>query len=107
MNVRDPGQPKWTAGSDGDLRDIWKRAASGPVDKDGNPTGQAPGKVSVVLGKEEVIEYDFKKLTEEINAVGIHLQKNGGKKVAIYLANSVELLVTLFSMHNALGNLPV
>ena len=98
LNVKDPGQPKWTAGRDGDLRDIWKRAASGPVDGDGKPTGQGAGKVSVVLGKEEVIAYDFKKLTAEVNAVGKHLQMNGGKRVAIYLSNSVEFLVTLFGM---------
>ncbi|KAL9130262.1 MAG: hypothetical protein Q9217_001512 [Psora testacea] len=97
LNVKDPGQPKWTAGRDGDLRDIWNRAAGGPVDGDGKPTGQPSGNVSVVLGKEEVITYDFGKLTAEINAVGKHLQEHGGTRVGIYLANSIELLVTLFA----------
>ena len=96
LNVKDPGQPKWTAGRDGDLRDIWRRAASGPVDGDGKPTGQGSAKVSVVLGKEEVITYDFGKLTAEINVVGKRLQRDGSQRVAIYLANTVELLVTLF-----------
>ncbi|KAL9098463.1 MAG: hypothetical protein Q9163_005878 [Psora crenata] len=97
LNVKDPGQPKWTAGRDGDLRDIWKRAAGGPVDKDGKPTGMAAGTVSVVLGKEEVVTYDFDKLTAEVNAAGKHLQDHGAQRVAIYLFNSVELLVTLFA----------
>ena len=99
LNVKDPGQPRWTAGRDGDLRDIWTRAVSGPVDADGKPTGQPPGKISVVLGKEEVITHDFGKLTAEVNAVGKHLHANGAKRVAIYLSNSVEFLVTLFGMH--------
>ena len=98
LNVKDLGQPRWSAGRDGDLTDIWKRAASGPVDGDGKPTGQPQGTVSVVLGKEEVITYDFTKLTAEVNAIGKHLQEHGGTHVAIYLFNSVELLVTLFGM---------
>ena len=98
LNVKDPGRPKWTAGRDGDLRDIWNRAASGPVDGDGKPSGLPPGKISVILGKEEVITYDFGKLTAEVNAVGKHLQDHEGTRVAIYMFNSVELLVALFGM---------
>lgn len=77
------------------MRDIWKRAISGPVDSDGKSAGN-PGKVLMVLGKEEVIEYSFEKLTAELNAVGRYMQGHGGSRAAIYLPNSVELLVTLF-----------
>lgn len=97
LNVKDPGAPKWTSGRDGDLRDVWKRALSGPVDNNGKPAGE-PGKVLSVLGKEEVIEFSFEKMTAEVNAVGQHLKGHGGSRVAIYLPNSVELLVSLFGM---------
>ncbi len=97
LNVKDPGAPKWTSGKDGDLRDVWKRAASGPVDSDGKPTGE-PGKVLTVLGKEEIVEHSFSKLSGEINAIGQHVKVHGEGRVAIYLPNSVELVVSLFGM---------
>ncbi len=96
LNVKDAGQPKWTSGRDGDLRDVWKRAVSGPVDADGKSTGEEAGKVITTYGKEGVIEYDFAKLSSEINAVGQHMKVHGGSRVAIHMHNSVELLVTLF-----------
>lgn len=96
LNVKDAGQPKWTSGRDGDLRDVWKRAALGPVDADGKPTGEAAGKVLATYGKEKVIEYNFAKLSSEINAVGQHMKAHGGNRVAIHMPNSVELLVTFF-----------
>ena len=96
LNVKDPGQPKWTSGRDGDLRDVWKRAVSGPVDADGKPTEGQAGKVITMYGKEEVIDYGFAKLSSEINAVGQHMKAHGGSRVAIHVPNSVELLVTLF-----------
>ena len=95
LNIKDPGAPKWTSGKDGDLRDIWKRAVSGPVDNDGKPTGEA-GKVLTILGKEEAIEYTFAKLSAEVNTIGQHVKIHGEGRVAIYLPNSVELLVSLF-----------
>lgn len=96
LNVKDAGQPKWTSGKDGDLRDVWKRAVSGPVDADGKPTGVEAAKVITTYGKEEVIEYNFAKLSSEINAVGQHMKAHGGSRVAIHMHNSVELLVTFF-----------
>ncbi len=75
---------------------MWKRAVSGPVDADGKPTGEEAGKVITTYGKEGVIEYDFAKLSSEINAVGQHMKAHGGSRVAIHMHNSVELLVTLF-----------
>lgn len=106
LNVKDPDAPKWTAGRDGDLRDVWRRAMAGPVGNDGKPTGK-PGKVVSVLGKEEVIEFSLEKLTAELNAVGQHMQSHGGLRVAIYLPNSVELLVSLFGIQSeSLAALP-
>lgn len=100
LNVKDPGAPKWTSGKDGDLRDVWKRAVSGPVDNDGKPAGCA-GKILTVLGKQEVIEFSFEKLSGEIIAVGQHMRNHSGSRIAIYLPNSVELLVTLFGKHTS------
>lgn len=96
LNVKDAGQPKWTSGRDGDLRDVWKRAASGPVDADGKRTGEQASKVIMTHGKEEAIEYNFAKLSSEINAVGQHMKAHGRRRVAIHMPNSVELLVTFF-----------
>lgn len=93
--MKDPGAPKWSGGKDGDLRDVWKRASTGPVDGDGKAEGET-GKVLTVLGKEEVIENSFEKLTAEINAVGQHIRSREHSRVAIYLPNSVEFLVSLF-----------
>ncbi|CAD6576876.1 MAG: hypothetical protein ASARMPRED_007928 [Alectoria sarmentosa] len=97
LNVKDAGQPKWTSGRDGDLRDVWKRAVSGPVDADGKPTGGEAGRIITVYGKEEVIDHSFAKLSREINAVGQQMKVHGGTRVAIHMPNSVELLVTFFA----------
>lgn len=95
LNVKDPGAPKWTGGRDGDLRDVWKQAVSGPVDADGKSSG-TPGRVLTILGKEEIIAFDFIKLTREINAIGKLVNNSAGSRVAIYLPNSVEFIVTFF-----------
>lgn len=95
LNVKDPGAPKWTSGRDGDIRDVWKQAVRGPADADGKSTG-APGRVITILGKEEIIAFDFIKLTREINAIGKFVNNSGGSRVAIYLPNSVEFIVTFF-----------
>jgi len=95
LNVKDPGAPKWSAGRDGDLRDVWRRAATGPIDKDGNPSN-SPGKISTIFGREEVTEHQFDKLSADVNAVGKHFESQGCSRIAIYLSNSTELLVSLF-----------
>ena len=95
LNVRDEGLPKWQHGRDGDLRDVWRRAVAGPVDAQGKAL-PGKGKVSVLLGKKEVIPYDLETLSKEINAIGKQLKQAGSTRVAIYLPNSVEFLVTLF-----------
>ena len=51
-----------------------------------------------VHGKEEVVEHSIEELSKQINILGTQFQAAGVKKVAIYLPNSVEYLVTLFGM---------
>ena len=53
LNVKDPGDPKWSRGRDGDLRDIWRKVVTGVVDRDGKETGQR-GEILTVLGSEQV-----------------------------------------------------
>lgn len=100
LSVKIPGAPKWTSGRDGDLRDIWKQATRDPVDVDGKSTG-TPGRLLAFLGKEEVIEFGVTQLTSEIIAAGEFLKTHGGSRIAIYLPNSVEFVVTFF------GTLPI
>ena len=88
LNVKDEGVSKWAAGRDGDLRDIWREAAKA-----------APGKNTRILsvkGRDEPITHDFQTLSKQINIIGKHVQSQGGKRVAIFLPNSIEFLVTLF-----------
>lgn len=99
LNVKDTGAPRWSSGRDGDLRHVWRRAVSGPIDNDGKQTGEA-GKMLSVMGKEEVVERSLGTLSGEISAVGQHMKGHGGTRVAIYLPNSVELLVALFGRHS-------
>jgi hypothetical protein len=96
LGVKDPGAPKWSGGRNGDIRDIWRQAARGPLKDDGTSAGPK-GKFYTVLGREKIIERDIDSVTLEINAVGKHIQEAGGKKVAICLSNSVELLAGVFA----------
>ena len=89
LNVKDPDAPKWTSGRDGDLRDIWKQALKGD-DKDGKRR-----QIISVVGK-AAEEHELNRLTKEINIIGKHLQSRGAHTVAIFLPNSVELVVALF-----------
>ncbi|KAH7033415.1 uncharacterized protein B0I36DRAFT_287688 [Microdochium trichocladiopsis] len=86
LNVKTPGASKWAAGRDGDLRDIWRNAISGDA-----------GAILTVLGREKVLDHKLSEITRQINLVGQHIASQGGKKVAIYLPNSVELLAALFA----------
>ena len=95
LNVKDPGAPKWASGRDGDLRDIWAQVLKGPTGSDGNSNG-SPGKIISVLGKEEIIEHQVSEVMQDINSLGHHLQSHGRRYVAIYLPNSVEMVVSLF-----------
>lgn len=62
LNVKDPGDSKWARGRDGDLRDIWRKTITGPVDQEGKPTGEIGG-ISTVLGTENIIKHNLGKLS--------------------------------------------
>ncbi|KAI9654939.1 MAG: hypothetical protein M1821_005692 [Bathelium mastoideum] len=96
LNVKDPGAPRWSSGRDGDLRDVW-RQASGEVKSQQDEKPLPPGKILTVYGREEVIEHSHEEISKEINIIGNHIQQHGGKRVAIYLPNSIEFLTTLFA----------
>ena len=96
LNVKEPGAPRWTSGKDGDLRDIW-RQASGEIKSQQDDKSLPPAKILTVLGKEEVLEHSHDEISKEINIIGNQIQQHGGKRVAIYLPNSVELLTTVFA----------
>ncbi|KAK0117821.1 hypothetical protein ONS95_012146 [Cadophora gregata] len=96
LNVKDPGDSKWARGRDGDLRDVWRRAVAGGLDRDGKETGEV-GKLLTVLGSEQVVEHDLSDITRQINLIGQNIKQAGGRNVAIYLPNSIEFLATLFA----------
>ena len=56
LNIKDPGDSKWARGRDGDLRDVWRRAVAGGLDREGKETGEI-GKLFTVLGSEHVLEH--------------------------------------------------
>lgn len=58
LNVKDPGASKWARGRNGDLRDIWRRAISGAVDKEGVSTG-CRGRIITISGTKEHKEHDL------------------------------------------------
>jgi hypothetical protein len=91
LSVREPGAPKWTAGRDGDLRDIWREAANSTA----KPT------LLSIRGRESIHEHDFIGLSKLVNVIGSSLQKAGVQRVAIYAPNSVEYLVTVFGKRYA------
>ncbi len=94
LGVKDASAPRWAAGKDGDLRDVWREVMKGG--KDGVPKGS----IMTVMGKEEVVEHDVEQLTKEIVVMGKHLKEAGITKVAIYLPNCVEYLLAVFGMSN-------
>ncbi|KAK7427077.1 hypothetical protein QQZ08_006346 [Neonectria magnoliae] len=90
LNVKDPGASKWSRGRDGDLRDIWRKAVQGG-------DGGVKGNLMTVLGTHNVVDHKLQDVTRQINLIGQHIADQGGIRVAIYLPNSIELLVTLFT----------
>jgi hypothetical protein len=60
LNVKDPGQNKWSRGRNGDLRDVWRKVIAGRTDPEGNPTGEK-GRIITVLGSEQTIDHDLGK----------------------------------------------
>lgn len=98
LSVREPGAPKWTAGRDGDLRDVWREAVS---------ASSTTAKILSVRGNDSPVEHDFSDLSKLINIIGSHLQKAGVQRVAIYTPNSIEYLITIFGKkHLELPNVP-
>lgn len=86
----------YSAGRDGDLRDIWRRVTGEiPLDKIATSSGTA--KIMTVFGKEDITDHNVADITKEINIIGKHLKEHGAKRVAIYLPNSVEFLAALFA----------
>jgi acyl-CoA synthetase (AMP-forming)/AMP-acid ligase II len=86
----------YSAGKDGDLRDIWRRVTGEiPLEKKASSSGTAS--ILTVFGKEDISEHSIPEVSKEIATIGKHLQDRGAKRVAIYLPNSIELLATLFA----------
>lgn len=88
LNVKDPGAPKWTAGRNGDLRDIWRSAVRG------TPDGTR-GKLYTVLGK-SLKEHNLDDISQEINILGKYARDSGVKTAVVRLSDSVELLSAIF-----------
>jgi hypothetical protein len=102
LNVKAPGTPAYAGGKDGDLRDIWRRVTGEipleqPRGASAPPSASTQGKILTVYGKEEVVEHNVDDISKEIYVVGDNISKHGGKRVAIYLPNSVEFLAALFA----------
>lgn len=101
LGVKDPGAPAWSPGRDGDLRDIWRKAAEGANDEKASST-RHKGKFLTILGRERVTEQSVDEVTQAINAIGQFIKEKGGKTVAVSLANSVELLAVVFGKFESL-----
>ncbi|KAF1962528.1 hypothetical protein CC80DRAFT_162290 [Byssothecium circinans] len=96
LGVKPAGTPMYTAGRDGDLRDIWRRVTGEiPLEKGQASSGTA--KILSVFGKQDITDHSIEDITKEINVIGKHLKDHRAKRVAIYLPNSVEFLVALFA----------
>ncbi|KAI1929324.1 hypothetical protein LOZ58_001860 [Ophidiomyces ophidiicola] len=95
LGVKDSGAPVWSHGRNGDLRDIWKSAVKGSLNKDGTPSGKR-GKIFTVLGK-SIKEHDLDSVSKEINVIGKYICASDARNVAICLCDSVELLSTIFA----------
>lgn len=96
LAVRPPGAPMYSAGKDGDLRDIWRRVV-GEIPLEKGQTSSGTANIMTVFGKEGVSEHKVEDLSKEIAIVGKHLKDHGAKRVAVYLPNSVEFLGALFA----------
>lgn len=96
LAVKPPGTPMYSAGIDGDLRDIWRRT-TGEIPLEKNAESSPAGKLFTVFGREGVTEHNVADITKEISVIGKHLKEHGSKRVAVYLPNSVEFLAALFA----------
>jgi len=96
LAVRPAGTPMYSAGIDGDLRDIWRRV-TGEIPLERGATSSGTATIMTVYGKQGIEEHKIDAVTKEIAIVGKHLKDHGAKRVAIYLPNSVEFLAALFA----------
>nr|POE65691.1 hypothetical protein CFP56_58797 [Quercus suber] len=97
LNVKNEGAPRWATGKDGDVRDIWREVLRGGKEMGEGKPAVPKGLILTVLGKEEVVEHDVEDLSREINILGAQWSAAGLKRVAVYLPNSVEFLMTVFA----------
>ncbi|KAF2728177.1 acetyl-CoA synthetase-like protein [Polyplosphaeria fusca] len=104
LGVKVPGAPLYSAGKNGDLRDIWRRVTGEiPLEKNvphapaSTTAGPGTATIMTVFGSEGATEHSIAELTKEISVIGQHLKDHGAKKVALYLPNSVEFLAALFA----------
>jgi hypothetical protein len=99
LGVKLPTDPPYSGGRNGDLRYIWRRV-TGEI-----PLPSIPGtaypvskkqEILTVFGREELQPHDTAEMSREIAIIGDYLAKHGGKRVAIYLPNSVEFINAIF-----------
>lgn len=95
LNVKDAGAPRWAAGKDGDLRDVWREVQRGGS-KDADGKDVPKGAIMTLLGRDEVVEHEVLHLSKEIQIMGEHFRENRVKRLAIYLPNSIEFLMSIF-----------
>jgi acyl-CoA synthetase (AMP-forming)/AMP-acid ligase II len=86
----------YSAGKDGDLRDIWRRV-TGEIPLEKGATSNGSANIMTVYGKEEMTEHKIEAISREIAVIGNHLKEYGAKRVAFYLPNSLEFLAALFA----------
>jgi hypothetical protein len=96
LAVKPPGAPMYSAGKDGDLRDVWRRA-TGEIPLERGATSSGTATIMTVYGKEGVSEHKIEGISKEIAIIGKHFKDQGAKRVAIYLPNSIEFLAALFA----------
>ena len=97
LDVKAADAPRWAPGKDGDLRDVWREVQrGGSLGVDGKEIPK--GLIMTVLGKEEVVKHEIPALSKEIQILGKRLNHSGGRRVAVYLPNSIEYLLTIFGM---------
>ncbi|KAI9892198.1 MAG: hypothetical protein M1814_001657 [Vezdaea aestivalis] len=96
LNIKAPGASVWSRGRDGSLGDIWIQALKGLTDSEGISTGKR-GSLYTVHGKETVLEHSMDEISKAIAIMGKYFGQTGAQRVAIYLPNSIEYLVTIFA----------
>lgn len=92
LNFKEKGAAAWSSGKDGDLRNIWITKAQVTSSDEQDKSAS----FLTVLGTELVEEHKIDSLSNEINVLGSYIQQYEGKRVAIYLPNCIEFIVTIF-----------